>query len=264
MSICPTRAAHRSCCATMPAARSPIRASRAPIAASRSPRTTSPLRRVTDSAPTWPPKNSPNRRPPWQWSLRWCPAPEFQSARAGGVRGCQRESGDALGVHRRGACGLGRARRGQRSVVEEDERVGQRLEVSDPGGCGEFDEGLPDPVAVLLDGLRGGSPRRDFGGGINEGTAAEPRKGHIVSDRIEDRQDLLVRVVDTGLSLLDSLLPRLKAATKIGGDQFVLYAKKVIQRAFSHASLRDDGVDTGGMDTVAVEQLVRRGEQSFT
>jgi phenylpyruvate tautomerase PptA (4-oxalocrotonate tautomerase family) len=58
------------------------------------------------------------------------------SARAGGFRGCQGEPCDAFGGHRRTARVLGGVRGGQRPVVQDDECVGQRVGVGDPGVCG--------------------------------------------------------------------------------------------------------------------------------
>src|SRR5271163_244065 len=119
------------------------------------------------------------------------------------------------------------------------------------------------PVAVLLDGQYLALPRRRFGSGAVEGAAPVLPKRYVVSERIEECQDLVGRIVDTVLGLLDPLAESFVASTEVGGDQLVFPAENVVQGAFCDSRLLDDGVDSGGMHTVPVEQLVGRGEQSL-
>ena len=106
-----------------------------------------------------------------------------------------------------------------------------------------------------------GLARRRLGGGVDEGAAPELRKCHVVGDRVEHREDLLLRIVDAGLCCIHALAPCIQAASKVRGDEFVLAAEYVVQRALGHAGLFDNGVDAGGMHPVAVEQLIRGGKQ---
>src|SRR3984957_8729679 len=119
------------------------------------------------------------------------------------------------------------------------------------------------PVAVLLDGQHLALPRRCFGSRAVEGTAPVLRKRYVVSERIEECQDLVGWIVETGLGLLDLLAESFVASTEVRSDQLVLPAENVVQGAFCDSRLLDDGVDSCGMHAVAVEQLVGRGEQSL-
>src|ERR1700744_3137828 len=119
------------------------------------------------------------------------------------------------------------------------------------------------PVAVLLDGQHLTRPGRRFGSRAVEGTALVLRERYVVSERIEERQDLVGRIVDTGLGLCYPLAGSFMAPTEVRGDQLVLPAENVVQGAFCDSSLLDDGVDPGGTHAVAVEQLIGRGDQSL-
>src|SRR5271156_5878810 len=112
------------------------------------------------------------------------------------------------------------------------------------------------PVAVLVNCQHLALPRRRFGGRAVEGTAPVLRKRYVVSERIEECQDLVRRIVDTGLGLLDPLAESFVAPTKIRRDHLVLPPENVVQRAFCDSRLLDNGVNSGGMHTVAIEQFV--------
>jgi hypothetical protein len=98
--------------------------------------------------------------------------------------------------------------------------------------------GLIQPVAVLLDGQHLALPRRRFGGRAVEGAAPVLRKRYVLSERIEECEDLLGRIVDTGLGLLDPLPECFVAPAEVGGYQFVLPAENV-EGAFGDSRLLD-------------------------
>src|SRR6202012_1981086 len=104
-----------------------------------------------------------------------------------------------------------RVRGRQRPVVQDDERLGQRLGVGHSGVFGELEYGLMQPVAVLIDGQHLTLPRRRFGSRTVEATAAILRKRYVVSARIEERKELVSRIVVSCLGALDLLADALVA-----------------------------------------------------
>src|SRR4029077_14601529 len=116
---------------------------------------------------------------------------------------------------RRGPRGLGHFPGSECPVIEQDECICERRRVGYPGLCGKRLEALAHPAAVLLDGQLLGLARRRLGGGIDERAAPELRKRHVVSDRVEDSEDLLLRIIDAGLCSFHTLAPRVQAASKV-------------------------------------------------
>jgi predicted SnoaL-like aldol condensation-catalyzing enzyme len=116
------------------------------------------------------------------------------SGRAGDSRGGKGEARDAFSRHSRRARGLGRADGGKRPVIQHDQRVRQRVRVGYSRSGGELTKQLTQPVAVLLNRQLLGLPCRRFRGSVAKRATAKIWERHIFGDRIEDRQDLRVRV----------------------------------------------------------------------
>src|ERR1700730_13001180 len=96
------------------------------------------------------------------------------------------------------------------------------------------------PVAVLLDSQHLALPGRRFGSRAVKGTAPVLRQRYVVGEMREKSQDLVGRIVETGLGLIDLLAESFVASTEVRGDQFVLPAENVVQGAFCDSRLLDD------------------------
>src|SRR4029077_12152824 len=129
-----------------------------------------------------------------------------------------------------GARGAGDVHGGKCPVIQDDERICQGCGVGHPCLCGKREECFAHPLAVVRYCQLLGLACRRLGGGVDERAAPELRKCHVVGDRVEHREDLLLRIIDAGLCRIHALTPCVQAASKVRGDEFVLPAEYVVQR----------------------------------
>ena len=108
-------------------------------------------------------------------------------------------------------------------------------------------------------GSRAVRPR--LGGGVSEGTAAEPRPLHRGNEHIEQREQLPSRII-VQRHLGEHRCPARRVThLEVGMHELLLAAERAVEGGLGDGSPLDDRVDADSVDPVFVEQLAGRIEQ---
>jgi len=201
----------------------------------------------------------PDDVPTWAHVVRVEPGQhEVTQALSGNQGGVEEDGGGGAGGG--GRAGLAVQAGGlAAAVVEQVQLAGQDGRLGRAGPRGQVGQQVAHPAAVGLGGLLGWVTGPGFGAGPGERAAAVARLGVQLPLALEHGQQALARGAVAVHRRHDALGDAVVAGLKVGADQFVLAAERVVQRGLGHPGLLDDAVDADRVDALVVEQLVGRG-----
>ncbi len=103
-----------------------------------------------------------------------------------------------------------------------------------------------------------------LGGGGDKGAAVEPGLVELLGLGVEHSQDLLARVVEPGRGLGQPASGAVVPAGGVGGHQFFLAGKGIVERRLGYPGTLDNTVDADRLDALGIEELVGGSQQPLT